>query len=83
MLAQQKAEGGLAKPGVKPSSNSVVAKDRIEVPKLSDAGISKDLSSRAQKLAAVPEAEFEAEVGQLSPTGVMEPLRDRHIGASR
>ncbi len=33
-------------------------------PKLSDAGISKDLSSRAQKLAAVPEAEFEAEVGQ-------------------
>ncbi|MFE8033826.1 hypothetical protein [Thiohalocapsa marina] len=31
-------------------------------PSLSDAGISYDLSSRAQKIAAVPEAEFEAEV---------------------
>lgn len=33
-------------------------------PKLADVGISKDLSSRAQKLAAVPKAEFEAEVGE-------------------
>lgn len=31
-------------------------------PTLAEAGISKDLSSRAQKLAAVPEAEFEAEL---------------------
>lgn len=58
MIAAQKADGGLAKPGPK----SVVRDDRI--PTLADAGISKDLSSRAQKLAAVPEAEFEAEVGQ-------------------
>lgn len=36
---------------------------RPPVPTLADAGISKDLSSRAQKLAAVPEAEFEREVG--------------------
>lgn len=36
---------------------------RPPVPTLAEAGISKDLSSRAQKLAAVPEAEFEREVG--------------------
>lgn len=58
MIAAQKAATGLAKPGPK----SVVTNDRS--PTLADAGISKDLSSRAQKLAAVPEAEFEAEVGQ-------------------
>ncbi len=58
MLADQKASVGFAKPGPK----SVVADDRT--PTLSDVGISKDLSSRAQKMAAVPEAEFEAEVGE-------------------
>lgn len=62
LIAAQKAGPGLAKPGVKPAGNSVVSNDRIQVPKLSDSGISKDLSSRAQKLAAVPEAEFEAEL---------------------
>lgn len=41
-------------------TNSVVTNDRI--PTLAEVGISKDLSSRAQKLAAVPEPEFEAEV---------------------
>jgi hypothetical protein len=60
MLAAQKAGEGLAKPGAKPRANSVVTNDRI--PTLAEAGISKDLSSRAQKLAAVPEDEFEAEL---------------------
>lgn len=42
---------------------AVVRNDRQKTaPKLADAGISKDLSSRAQKLAAVPEATFEAEL---------------------
>jgi hypothetical protein len=36
--------------------------DRDTRPTLADVGISKDLSSRSQKLAAVPEPEFEAEV---------------------
>ena len=36
--------------------------DGKSAPKLVDAGISYDVSSRAQKLAAVPEAEFEAEL---------------------
>jgi len=56
MLASQKEGEGLARPGPK----SVVDDDRI--PTLAESGISKDLSSRAQKLAAVPEEEFEAEV---------------------
>jgi hypothetical protein len=34
------------------------------IPTLSKAGISHNLSSRSQKLAAVPQAEFEAEVGE-------------------
>lgn len=43
-------------------------------PTLSQAGISKDLSSRAQKLAAVPEAQFEAELAAKRE-------RDREEGA--
>ena len=70
MLTAQKENGGLntgaagaAGPG-RGNKNAVVSNDRVfKAPKLADAGISKDLSSRAQKLAAVPEAEFEAEVG--------------------
>lgn len=59
LLIAQKAGPGLAKPGVK--INSVENDDRI--PTLAEVGISKDLSSRAQKIAAVPEAEFEQQVG--------------------
>lgn len=60
MIAGQKSESGLAKPGPKPSNNSVDPPDRI--PTLADAGISKDLSTRAQNIAAVPEKEFEKEI---------------------
>jgi hypothetical protein len=35
-----------------------------ENPTLSDMGVSYDLSSRSQELAATPEAEFESEVGE-------------------
>ena len=64
MLAAQKASGGLSKGQLK-QGPVVVTDDRGKsAPKLADAGISKDLSSRAQKLAAVPEADFEAEVAQ-------------------
>lgn len=66
LLAQQKAGGGLAK-GVRmggraADGSAVVVDDRRETPTLGDVGISKDLSSRAQKLAAVPHDEFEAEL---------------------
>lgn len=65
MLALQKAEGGMATgvrmAGKDADGSAVVRNDRRkDAPKLADAGISKDLSSRAQKLAAVPADEFEA-----------------------
>jgi hypothetical protein len=41
-------------------SSVVVTDDRRSNPTLSDIGLSKDLSSRSQLLAAVPEAEFES-----------------------
>ena len=70
MIAAQKATTGLNrgtvvsgnKVGAGQGSPAVDSDDRR--PTLADAGISKDLSSRAQKLAAVPEAEFEAEMGE-------------------
>ena len=59
MLTQQKEQGGLSAgtrgqlAGKSGDGLAVVCADRQKTePKLSDAGISKDLSSRAQKLAA-------------------------------
>lgn len=62
MISQQKETVGL-NPGGNPN---LTPRDQREVmtPTLKEVGISHDLSSRAQKLAAVPEAEFEAEVGE-------------------
>ena len=62
MIAAQKETVGLntGRAGLPPIA--VDDNDRDSRPTLADAGISKDLSSRAQKLAAVPEPEFEAEV---------------------
>jgi len=70
MISKQKETVGLnrgtvingAMPGKNDGSSAVVADDHR--PTLADVGVSKDLSSRAQKLAAVPEEEFEAEVGE-------------------
>lgn len=91
MLSAQKADGGLNrgtvvagnKEGAGKGSPVVVTNDHR--PKLADAGISKDLSSRAQKLAAVPEAEFEAEVAEwkdrVSAEGVRVSARLEKKGA--
>lgn len=66
MLAEQKATGGLSKgaagAGVNQHTPREVPSSVTRAPTLAGAGISYDLSSRAQKLAAVPEAEFEAEL---------------------
>lgn len=62
MLVQQKADGGLNRGAAGIGPIAVVDPDRIQVPTLADAGISKDLSSRSQKLAAVSDAEFESEL---------------------
>lgn len=48
--------------GGRPAKETGRPQRPVSAPKLADAGISKDLSSRAQKLAAVPAAEFEAEL---------------------
>lgn len=62
LIIQQKETVGLA-PAGRPAIKSVVADDQLnKVPTLAEMGISKDLSSRAQKLAAVPEAEFEEQM---------------------
>lgn len=59
LIIQQKETVGLA-PAGRPSNQSVVADDQLtKPPTLSEMGISKDLSSRAQKLASVPDSEFE------------------------
>jgi len=63
MLSATKADGGLNKDANLRRGPEVVSNDLGKAaPTLADAGISKDLSSRAQKLAAVPEADFEAEL---------------------
>lgn len=78
MLAATKSVGGLSRgaagAGVNQHTPSEVRSSVTTAPKLSDAGISKDLSSRAQKLAAVPAAEFEAELAAKRE-------RDRQDGA--
>lgn len=81
MIAATKADGGLSRgaagaagPGRGNKNALATNEDVLQAPKLSDAGISYDLSSRAQKLAAVPEAEFEAELAAKRD-------RDRQEGA--
>lgn len=62
-IAAQKASGGLNKGAAGVGPIAVLGEDRNTNPTLADVGVSKNLSSRSQALAAVPEAEFEAEVG--------------------
>ena len=65
MLAEQKATVGLNKGGQPMQKTPTGArKEPVEMPTLEQAGIDKKLSSRAQKLAAVPKAEFEQELSE-------------------
>jgi hypothetical protein len=61
LITAQKATHGLSAGG-RPAETP--RDERGVIPALSEAGISYDLSSRSQALAAVPEAEFESEVGR-------------------
>jgi hypothetical protein len=51
---------------------------RFKVPKLDDLGISKDQSSRWQKLAGMSESHFEAAVETAKQMSVGEPLLTEH-----
>lgn len=72
MIAAQKAAGGLNAGGRPAEKKPLVGDEGLkplvgdeglsQAPRLADAGISYDLSSRAQKLAAVPENQFEQEI---------------------
>ena len=59
LITAQKETVGLAQ-GKR--TDLVVKDDHVDCPTLAEAGISHDLSSRAQKLAAVPEDEFQERV---------------------
>jgi hypothetical protein len=61
LITVQKETVGLNQGGrpTKTGSNE----EPVSVPTLADAGIDKKLSSTAQKLAAVPEAQFEEKIG--------------------
>ena len=63
-------------------SKSVVVSDDHAPIKLSDAGISKDLSSRAQKLAQIPVEDFEQEVATEKASGAVSSKRVIKAGRS-
>ena len=88
LIAAQKANDGLNEGarmagGTAQSSPVVVTNDRRST--LADVGISKDLSSRAQKLAAVPAEDFEREMGEhrdrVSAEGARVTARLASVGA--
>jgi len=58
MIKAQKDDAGLNKGGRPKTPNGQVGVNK-ETPSLSDVGISHNLSSRAQKIASIPEPEFE------------------------
>lgn len=64
MLSEQKQTVGLSTGAKGIGKSAVVTNDRTRPLTLAEVGISKDLSARAQKIAAVPAAEFEAEVSE-------------------
>lgn len=66
IVAQKETVGfnrGAAAGGSKESSRGTITEPRDTRPTLADTGISKKLSSHAQKMAAVPAPEFEARLG--------------------
>ena len=82
MIGSQKAGPGLHKGG---NPNFSTARDQREVATLADSGISADLSSRAQKVAAVPPEQFENEIkewrGRVTKEGARVSARLQAAGA--
>jgi hypothetical protein len=65
MLREQKETVGLAQGR---RSDLVVNNDEVRTPTLSEIGISRDLSSRSQQLAAMPEHHFETAIASAKET---------------
>ncbi len=63
MITAQKKTVGLA-PGGQPYRSTSANKEGVGQPTLKQVGIDHKLSSRAQKLAAVPEDKFEGMLGE-------------------
>ena len=64
ILAKTEKAKGAAGGGKKTGPRGTLVEPRDKTPKLDDVGISKKLSSRAQKLAAVPAEVFEAKIAE-------------------
>src|SRR5690606_11454817 len=66
LIRAQKETVGLATgaAGIGKAASAVPDEYRTQPPTLAEAGIDKKLSSRAQKLAAIPEQEFESQIGE-------------------
>ena len=73
LLAQKKQDGGLNPVATLKHSIVVTSKDSDRT--LSDLGVSRNLSSRAQKLAAVPQAQFDGELKELGERNRQEGAR--------
>lgn len=66
LIAAQKETVGLHEGGRPKKTGSDT--DPVSIPTLADAGIDKHLADRARKMAAVPEAKFEAAIGEWRET---------------
>jgi hypothetical protein len=64
MLIAAKAAGQITRGGDRRSEDFKVEGNDFEKVTLSDTGISRDLSSRAQQLASIPKLEFQAKLEQ-------------------
>jgi hypothetical protein len=62
MLAKMAKEGKRSKGGRKIINESEIATSLLSLPTLEDIGVDKHKSSNWQKLAAIPEAQFEKDV---------------------
>lgn len=85
MLTEQKQTVGMSTGARGVGKSAVVSDDRT--PTLAEIGVSKDLSARSQKLAAVPKAEFEGEVaewrGRVEAEGARVSARLEAAGAAK
>ena len=74
LMAEDRAAGKLAKPG-----NPNWVSEKPNSPTLAEQGIDKNLADNARKLAAMPEAKFEAEMERVKDFAVAVTLGDKEV----